>query len=161
MGCAVSAQIDATMFRCRSSGSGSATTNHHRRGLSCAPPFFITLAARRFENKTTWSRIGIQSLNSAPKLERPSMVFDWSIAGAALPTVFVAAPVRFLSISLPVSTFVSQCSTPRFGAVVAGIGPSTKARDFEPLRNVDPGEQYQPDIRNRGLLIRVMRACPP
>ena len=36
---------------------------------------------------------------------------------------------------------------------MAGIGPSTKARDFEPLRNVDPGEQYQPDIRNRGLLI--------
>jgi hypothetical protein len=45
-----------------------------------APPFFIALASPRFENKTAWPGVRIQSLNTAPKLQRPSMVCYWSMA---------------------------------------------------------------------------------
>ena len=44
------------------------------------PPFFIALAGRRFENKTAWPRVRIQSLDATPKLQRPLMVLYWSIA---------------------------------------------------------------------------------
>ena len=45
-----------------------------------APPFFIALASGRLENKTARPGIGVQPLNTLPKLQRPSMVFYWSSA---------------------------------------------------------------------------------
>ena len=45
-----------------------------------ASPFVIARAGRRFENKTAWPGVRIQSLNTVPKLQRPSMVFYRSSA---------------------------------------------------------------------------------
>ena len=66
-------------------------------------PLFIPLPGRRLENKTAWPGIGVQSLNTMPKLQRSSMVFYWSSADRYFAYDFRCTihPVRFhLFISL-------------------------------------------------------------